>query len=127
MKEMQNNNLLIRKIEEEIVALWEQAHGNRVLEAHSFSGDDYLVVFLPNALSKAELTLTEKKLNGNILDRYLIELMDWVMVNELSMIEKATGKKVLKRQNYLDTEAGWIMFYFKLGDHEAVEISSFSG
>lgn len=127
MKEMQNNNLPIRKIEEEVVALWEQAHGNRVLEAHSFSGDDYLVVFLPNALSKAELALTEKKLNGSILERYLNQLMDWVMANEISMVERATGKQVRKQQNYLDAEAGWIMFYFKLGDRKAVEISSFSG
>jgi hypothetical protein len=109
-KSQQPNDL----IKEEILRLWEQAHGNRVKTAHILSGDDYLAIFLPEALSKAELILTQKKFGKRILERYLGELMDWVMVNQSAMVENTVGKFIRKRKTYLDSQAGWIMFYFKL-------------
>ena len=59
--------------------------------------------------------MTKKSVGNHIIERYLNEIMDWVIANEHPKIEATTGRKVEAQKNYLDLDAGWIMFYFKLG------------
>ena len=114
---METQDLLIttesyKQIKDQVMNLWEQAHGNPVKTAHMLSGENYLAVFLTGALSKAETNLIQKKVGKRLIKRYLRELMDWVMVYQVDQVEQITGRPVGWQKTYLDPEAGWIMFYF---------------
>ena len=101
-------------VADSVLAAWQQHHGTSGGRAHALIGREGVAVFIENAFSQAETTLTAQQNGSDLLSRYVKQLLEYVCIEQSPRLEEATGCQVMSTSMCTDPAAGWAMCFFKL-------------
>ena len=97
---------------QELLTLWQQAHGAPLGAVTVTSVQSGLLVFLENAFSKAELALTQQS-TDNLLPQYIDRLTNQILPLLTSCVEQLSGRKTTTASVTSNIEQNWMMIIIR--------------
>lgn len=106
---------LLATVAADVLDAWQNSHGTTNGEAYTMVGPQGLVVFIEDAFSRAELKLAEQREGSHLLNRYVRGLLQHVCREQVSRLERVTGRDIVGSGVSADLQAGWVMCFFRFG------------
>ena len=109
------NNKKRDMLGQEILTLWQQAHGAPHGAVSVMAVKSGLVLFLENVFSQAELVLVQQSTN-NLLQQYIDSLTHQMLSVLTSRIEQEIDQTVVATTISSNIEQNWMMVIIKFGN-----------
>ena len=113
--DMMLNNKKHNMLGQEILTLWQQAHGAPHGAVSVMAVKSGLVLFLENVFSQAELVLVQQS-TDNLLQQYIDSLTHQILSVLTSRIEQEMDQKIVATSISSNIEQNWMMVIIKFGN-----------
>ncbi len=100
---------------QELLDLWQQAHGAPQGTVTVTSVQNGLVVFLDNVFSRAELALTQRS-TDNLLQQYIDRLTNQILSVLSSRVKQLSGRQTTATSVTSNIEQNWMMIFVRFRD-----------
>lgn len=97
-------------------SLWEQAHGAPAGKVHVLLGPESVAAWIEDVLSPAERTVSQGTEGHELLQRYTEQLLDTMLPDLQAHIEGITGRRIVSSSARTDTDTGYVLCFFVLGE-----------
>jgi uncharacterized protein YbcI len=108
----------IQALADDLLTAWYEAHSILGGKARALLAPHSLLIFIEDALSKAERTLADQPRGNLLLERYLQSLLQQIGLEKQELVERVTGRRVQSTGVQVDGAAGWVLFVFNFDEND---------
>lgn len=118
MPTVQIGETQIQALADDFLEAWHEAHSLRGGQARALMAPHSLLIFIEDALSKAERILADQPRGNRLLEQYLQSLLHQIGLEKQELVEQLTDRRVLSIGVQVDGAAGWVLFIFNFDEND---------